>query len=660
MVIENFQQVQPYFEWLVSALPIFFRAMLVLGIFGLIVGYLASVARHGPGEGFNVLAKHIINSVPDLVLTSPRRTWAIALLSIQESIRRYVLVVFGVFVVIILFAGWFLDVDSEHPEQLYISFVLSASTFLMLGLALVLSTFSLPNDIKTKTIYTIVTKPVRAGEIVLGRIIGFSVVCSAMLAMMGIISYFFVTGGLEHRHTIAVADLEEIRETSAFPSGRGPQRIDGKTVKPKNLGDAVKQGQTTLDAHHRHLVLQDPDGSVRVMPSKGHTHGVRKVGEGEDAVYELGPPEGMLQARVPVQGRLRFVNERGSEGGISVGDEWEYRKYIPGDSAAHGVWKFENVTVDRFGERPTAEEMAAWKKPLAERNEEEQRLAAIADNKQGLPLDLTLAVFRTNKGNIEEQIRGQIQVVNPNPAKNLASERMPFVSQEFDIQRIVIPRTLRTSNAAGQLVDVDLYDDLVDNGEVEIRIYCSERGQYFGMAEPDLYIKAANMPFAWNFLKGFISIWLLTIIVVCFGVTLSTVVSGPVAIVGSLAIFITGYFSKFIIDLASSVLFNEKTAFGGGPVEALIRIVTQRSLVADLDVPGEYFIKQFDRGVMGGLYAVANVLPNFQLFDTSRYVAKGYNIDSNMLAQHVTVMVTFAVVLTIIGYFSLRAREIAS
>ena len=36
--------------------------------------------------------------------------------------------------------------------------------------------FSLPADIKTKTIYTVVTKPVRPGEIVLGRIVGFSLV----------------------------------------------------------------------------------------------------------------------------------------------------------------------------------------------------------------------------------------------------------------------------------------------------------------------------------------------------------------------------------------------------------------------------------------------------------------------------------------------------
>ena len=72
-----------------------------------------------------------------------------------------------------LFAGWYLDPRSSDPARLYISFVLTATNYLILLLALFISTFSLPADIKSRTIYTIVTKPVRATEIVLGRMLGF-------------------------------------------------------------------------------------------------------------------------------------------------------------------------------------------------------------------------------------------------------------------------------------------------------------------------------------------------------------------------------------------------------------------------------------------------------------------------------------------------------
>ncbi len=75
------------------------------------------------------------------------------------------LVAFGV---ILMFAGWFLDPQTPATGPLYVTFVLSWTTYLIVLLALFISAFSLPNDIKNRTIHTVVTKPVRSGEIVLG------------------------------------------------------------------------------------------------------------------------------------------------------------------------------------------------------------------------------------------------------------------------------------------------------------------------------------------------------------------------------------------------------------------------------------------------------------------------------------------------------------
>ena len=97
-------------------------------------------------------------------------------------------------------------------------FVLTATNYLILALALFISAFSLPEDIKSKTIYTIVTKPVRATEIVLGRMVGFVMVGTLLLVPMGVASYFFVERGLDHTH-YEVADVEEV--------GRG--RLQGET-----------------------------------------------------------------------------------------------------------------------------------------------------------------------------------------------------------------------------------------------------------------------------------------------------------------------------------------------------------------------------------------------------------------------------------------------
>ena len=86
----------------------------------------------------------------DLLSISPRRVLALAWLAVQESLRRRVLVGFGVFLLILLFAGWFLDTKTNDPATLYLSFVLTATTYLVLLMALFLSAFSLPADIKNQ------------------------------------------------------------------------------------------------------------------------------------------------------------------------------------------------------------------------------------------------------------------------------------------------------------------------------------------------------------------------------------------------------------------------------------------------------------------------------------------------------------------------------
>ena len=176
----------------------------------------------------------------------------------KEAWRRRVVVALVVFFIILVFASWFLKKNHQDPAKLYISFVLTATTYLVLGIALLLSAFSLPNDFKTKTIYTIVTKPVRLGEIVLGRILGFTAVGTILLAIMGVCSYVFVIRSLDHTHGIDEASLKNVSDA------------DGT-----NIG---KDGRTTLENYHRHDVELDTDGEGFALGNFGHTHKIVERG----------------------------------------------------------------------------------------------------------------------------------------------------------------------------------------------------------------------------------------------------------------------------------------------------------------------------------------------------------------------------------------------
>jgi hypothetical protein len=613
MVLEK--EILPFLVWLLprvdsdgvlqlGALLLAFVVAAGLMVASLFIAYLRMIVVQGPGEGFYAVAKSVATAITkDFPNTSWRRIAAMAKLAALESIRRRVLIVFFIFALLLLFAGWFLDPASDHPARLYISFVLTATERLMLAMAILLSTFSLPNDIKNRTIYTVVTKPVRATEIVLGRALGFCVVNTALLVLMGAISWGFVVRGLNHTHTIDPVDLELM--ASADASG-------------------AVTGETSFDSRHRHELTVGPDGMGRTDRKMEHDHQIWVEGEGENRRYRVGPPEGALLARVPIYGNLRFIDRTGRPGeGISVGKEWTYRQYIEGGSLASGVWTFRGINERQFPDY--------------------------------IPLEMNLSVFRTYKADITSPVAGTITIKNP--TTGLTSEALPFGAQEFVTYMHPIPRALKAVTREGTLQDVDLFRDLVDEqGQMEVWIGCSDASQYFGMAQPDVYIRGREGSFAWNLAKAYVGIWLQVIIITFFGVMFSTFLTGPVAMFATAIVYVVGLFREFIVKLVTGELE------GGGPLESLLRMVFQKNVMTELDMGMviDRAVPAFDRVLLFFLWIAALVFPDFTDFNTSRFVAYGFNISGNLLAQHFLITVAFVIGLSVYGYFFLRTREVAA
>jgi len=134
----------------------------------------------------------------DLGTLSPRRIWAIARVSMTEAIRRKSLWGFVVILAVFLFASWFIQTDKpEHQWRIYVQLVFLVMTLLLLITASIVACFSLPNDIKQQTIHTIITKPVSRFELVLGRVLGFTLLMSAVLFVMSQLSLLYVFRGID-------------------------------------------------------------------------------------------------------------------------------------------------------------------------------------------------------------------------------------------------------------------------------------------------------------------------------------------------------------------------------------------------------------------------------------------------------------------------------
>ena len=727
MVVEEYPD---FFKWLSPDLSLgswgamidFLTIAFVLAVIGAFWGYLVCAMRHGPQEGAYVLAKMIISGVPDILKTWPPRTIAIARLAIQESIRRRVLLsTFVIFALTLLISGWYLDTKSDHPDRVYLGFVMWGTQLLTLLLVFLLSAFSLPAEIQSRTIYTIWTKPVRASEIVLGRIIGFGAIGTVLLVVFGVICYAFVVRGLSHTHTINTADfvLEEPDEDGSAAS--------------RNL-----IGLTTVNGRHQHKVTVRPDGTAETDYVMGHTHNVapmfdmagkwrfeletdegdeetvdveftgtrrspraatdddkqlalnriqisqidfrcqwpsdlldtqsngqveatisvagdgeslelngsivngsgetlytlhaeqtERTGDGDLVSYEIGDQQGMMLARVPKYGRLGFLDRRGlrKSKGVNVGNEWTYRSYIEGgrQSLATAIWTFEGI---REGVFPNDD----------------------------LPLEMTLSVFRTYKGQVDKPIHGHLVIRHP--TKRIESVEFGFDALEFQTLHMVIPRKFRAVDEKGEFFDADLYEDLVDEqdgNKIQIRVKCDEAAQYFGMAQADLYMRAKNSSFALNFAKAYISIWLQMLIVTSLGVMFSTFLSTAVTLLATIAFTSLGFVVEFVRGLATG------DVHGGGPLESLIRIITQKNVMMEFEQSfGTQLVGAVDHVLLFFMDRATYLVPRYENFNTSNYLAYGFNIQGDLLAMHFMITMGFIIGLTVVSYFFLKAREIAA
>jgi hypothetical protein len=616
MVVDQ-SEFESFGIWFFSYMVDFAMLTLFILVGWAILAFALAAIRNSPGRAAKMIVGTIKRAfIVDFPRTSIRRTAAMSRLAIQEAIRNKVLIIFVLFVALLLFAGWFLDVENDHPARLYLGFVLSASTYLLLALAIFLSAFSLPNDIKNRTIYTITTKPVRAHEIFLGRVFGFAAVGTLLLVLMALGSYGFVVRGLDHEHTI------------------------DKTAIEWNESTGLGTGKTSLDAYHRHDFtinpnLENPDGLIGTTElAKGHSHNIYL----RDDDYIVGPPTGDLLARVPVYGVLSFLDRYGQpseEGGLNVGKEWTYRSYIEGNTLNTAIWEFENLTEDMF---------------------------VSSGSKEGvLPLELNLRVFRSTKGKIESRIRGEILLVNPEEtfsAEDRFSVPIPFEADEFVTSQVNIKFSdIRRQNpATGELENLDLFKDLVDSGKLQVHIRCKEHAQFFGMAQADVYIRAPEGSFEANLIKCYLGIWMQMLLVILLGVFFSTFLNGIVALISSVSIVAMGMFAGFIGDIQTG------EAPGGGPIESMVRNITQQGATLELEMGDTAIevIESLDGFYLNTMESLGKLAPDFSKFNMSSKVAYGYDIHMDLILRQLVTTMVYFFVLVLAGYFILTSREIAA
>ena len=503
--------------------------------------------------------------------------------------------------------------------------MLTATNYLILALALFISAFSLPADIKSKTIYTIVTKPVRPTEIILGRMLGFVAVGTVMLVPMGLASYLFVTRGLRHTHEEVVEIVEE---------------DNGRLV-----------GETDYIRNHKHSFSIDPDADGRGLTDivRGHRHVVTRNADGD---FVIGPPTGALRARVPSYGEIQFFDRSGDkkQAGIDIGAE----RFATGGYGSSGISRV--IGIARGSRKVQHGYVEGGTLGAAEFTFSEVTPDRYAN---GIPVDLSLRAYRSYKGDIESGIRGSITMKHP--TKQIESNPIAFVIDEYEVDERILPLEIEgTDNNQTRMLNV--FEDLVDeNGQLKIVIRCLDRSQYLGVTQSGVYLRPKENSFGWNLTKAYASIWLQMTMVIAFGVMFSTFLSGPVAMVATFACVLLGFSAEQIYDTRHFI--DSGIERGGGPIESMVRLLKQDAMTTQLDVDtvAARVIKTVDAGIVYSLDAIATALPNLpKMVGTAEYAASGFDIFGALLLRHASATLGYCVLAFIISYFFLKSREIAA
>lgn len=221
---EPFQFLPALLIWLAVLVVFTLLATAFAAVVGLLTGGIGGVRRVFSG---------LFKGIADLVAMSPGRIWAITQLTFLEARRRRAFLVFVVFALLFMFAGWFLTGTEQRAEEqvkVFVGFVLTALSFLILPLALLLSCWGIPEDIRRRSLHTIVTKPVRRSEIVVGRMLGYVGINTVVLLVMGLVGYIWIVRQVPDDSKSALVSRVPIFGNLSFLDRQGNPNRQGVNV----------------------------------------------------------------------------------------------------------------------------------------------------------------------------------------------------------------------------------------------------------------------------------------------------------------------------------------------------------------------------------------------------------------------------------------------
>jgi ABC-type transport system involved in multi-copper enzyme maturation permease subunit len=625
--------------------------------------------------GYVVLLRVALVVLGELFAIRARRLYSIAKLSVVESNRRMWApwVVITVFLVVLAFTHWFLQPPrAAEVGRLYVGTLTLLCSLLLTVMVTLLTPLSLPQDIQSQTIYTVVSKPVRRIELIWGRMLGFMAIVTVLMAVFGVISLGYLSrtvgGTITATEQLAIKAAKQNKMTEARQL-----REQAEQIRTRMAARVPVYGSLTfLDSKGTpHLQGIDVGMEQSMREPRSHIEGatpataiwsyglildpfVRQGGRARyldcripaDLLLTRDTVEGLLDQTYTLKARIAQAEQQQAAGGLTAAKVKELS-----DTITRAREELKQATDAYDSKKARADELdaqAAAAERAGKADAQSLRRQAAAQHSPRVPMEMTFNVYRTTKGRVGEPVYAEIEVTNPNlpPIPDVNPYRNIFPIREYYTNRLEIPSALFAGTRA------------VPAGREQLRIEvrCISPTQYLGMAQSDLFLLVQKGKFGWNFMKGLFGVWLQALVLTAIGVFAGTFLSWPVALLTTIAFFVAGQVAfSFLLE------FSQQSLIGGGPFESLIRLLSHDNQMSELTPTlAVVTAKTLDALVMPVMSRLVFIVPNFSALDVTNTVADGFDVSWALIGVNTLLALAYALPFSIAAYFILKNREVAA
>jgi ABC-type transport system involved in multi-copper enzyme maturation permease subunit len=617
-----------------------------------------------------VLLPFLRGVADDLLHFSPARLCTVARLATSEALRLRVLglVALGLVAVILadLSTRRFDPVFDTLPSLIHLAEIII--TVVGLALAIFLSTYSLPRELTSKTIYGLVTKPVSRLEIVGGKMAALAVVLFLVTFSLGALSYGYFE--------IRARQIQNLARRQISQTEPGVDTKQNHLHRPSTDVGRTALQRIATNGPLQAAVYQPPTDPLTIVsfPSSGSTewlsgypghranwgfddlpvddfaagkvHVLFQVAFGETAVADP-PPEAARQVEVRLHDELNGSNWSGL---FPLSPEGKLDVTVPPSGpdsrfaySGGRLWiTFCGAATPRLGVRDDSCTILAGGRSLT--SPTGVRLAATflmnkywigGGGESALLMGrAAFAVPADRVGPAGATVQVEVAVPSATDIPPAARALIAVVNQTTGQTKSV---TFRPEGGAAVLVPLDR--DFFSGGSLAVYVASRSPAVEVGLIPDSIRLRIGNEPFVLNWAKDLAMIWLAACAISAIGVCLSTISGWQVA------------------SLMTAVLLLVANVW-----QPIIHSVSRYGVLQSLHL-GTAVSRQLAEAYQTLFGFLGLLLPDLARLDYGNQVANGVAAPLTALTAlpagafwHVAI---YSLALVLLGYLFFRMREVA-